>query len=128
MGAKFHAAANLPIAFDYSSFLATLTYIIKANGLLVLTDDTDGPVGMIGVVITPSFYNRNILTAIEAFWWVEPEYRGRGGKMIDALEERAQQIGAVSLDFASKSAFKSVGRLYERKGYKLTTNNYIKVF
>ena len=127
MGAKFHALAGMPVPFDPPTFVELLGTIIRARTVLVLTNNANEPVGMIGMIVLPAYYNANVLNALEVFWWIEPEYRGRGGKMIDALEKRAKQMNVPTLQLSCLETMKEVGILYERKGYKLMDHNYVKV-
>lgn len=125
MGAKFHALADLPVAFDAPTFAGVLGETIRNRTVLVLADKE--PVGMIGMVVHPFYYNANFLNAAEIFWWIEPDHRGRGGKMIDALERRSRELGVFAQHLSCLETMKEVGMLYERKGYRLIDHNYVKV-
>lgn len=133
MGRAFFAASALAhvAEFDDDSFIATLKGFSDADTLLVAVS---GPpvVGMIGALVYPAWYNQGHLTGQELFWWVEPEYRGRGHGMAlyRALEERiiAQRVNSFTMGATETLKPDSVACFYAREGYAPTERLYAKRF
>jgi len=80
-------------------------------------------VGMIGLFIYPSPLTGEI-EAIETFWWVEPEHRGRGLRLIVAAEQWARESGALTLRMIAPTP--AVERLYERLGFRRIEASYVR--
>lgn len=80
-------------------------------------DRTQRLCGMLGIVVFghPMSGERQ---ATEVFWWVEPEYRGVGIRLLRVGERWAQMRGAVTMQMVAPSESAGVGRLYERLGYR----------
>lgn len=116
MGRRFRSESS------YSEFLAdnpermTLLgrQLLAADGLLV--SEKDGKlIGMLGFIIHSHFISGE-LVAGEVFWWMEPEHRGEGLKLVDEAKRRARLAGAVSLDMIAPN--ERVARFYRRLGYQ----------
>ncbi len=94
--------------------------LMEAGGVLV--SERDGQVvGMIGYVLFPHFISGE-MTASEAFWWVEPEHRGDGIKLLREAEKRAKQAGALRMQMIAPND--KVAQLYERFGYAFVESAY----
>lgn len=118
MARKFHAVSGLDdfIPFDDVSAMNTASKLMDVRGLLVMGEP---PFAMAGVFAAPSYWNTKYKMAAELFWWVEPEHRGCGGALMDALEVRAREMGATLLDMSclEKQRPEVVGSIYVRRGY-----------
>jgi len=66
--------------------------------------------------------------AIETFWFVLPQYRGPGLKLLDAFEELAKKEGCqqVALVHLSDSFPERLKALYLRRGYNFVESHYVK--
>jgi GNAT superfamily N-acetyltransferase len=94
--------------------------LVTQGGLLV--SERDGQiVGMLGFIVFPHFISGEI-TCNEAFWWVEPEHRGEGVKLLREAERLAKQAGAKYMAMIAPNS--RVGNLYERMGYQYVESAY----
>lgn len=131
MGAKFHEAAGLSevAAFDAPSFETTARGLITGQipgGLLVTGA---APIGMIGFMAFPAYFNFAVTMAQEVFWWVEPEERfGVGAQLLDAFEAAAAARGASVFIVAAIARLRSdaLTRFYARRGYAPGENSFVK--
>jgi GNAT superfamily N-acetyltransferase len=61
-------------------------------------------------------------TVTEVFWWMEPEHRGGGVRLLKRAEQWAREMGAVKLFMIAPTP--DVGQLYERLGYESLETTY----
>lgn len=116
MGQRFRSEST------YSKFLADNPermmqlgrQLLAADGLLVL-EKAGQIIGMIGYIIHSHFISGEIVAG-EVFWYVEPEVRGDGLKLVDEAKRRARVAGAKFLDMVAPS--ERVARLYKHLGYE----------
>lgn len=87
-------------------------FVLEINGAVV---------GMIGLLI---FIHpiAGETTVSEVFWWVEPEHRGGGLRLLKRAEQWARTQGAVKLMMIAPTA--EVGQLYLRLGYEPLETTY----
>jgi RimJ/RimL family protein N-acetyltransferase len=78
-------------------------------------------VGMIGLFLFDHPLSAERL-ASELFWWVEPEARGIGVRLLRAAERWAADHGALRLQMIAPDP--EVARLYERLGYQEVERSY----
>lgn len=91
-----------------------------AGAILVL--ETDGfVVGMIGLHCAPHFFSGEPVAG-EVFWWVDPEHRGGGLRLLKAAEQWAREQGATVLQMIAPDG--RVEQLYERLGYRAIERTY----
>jgi GNAT superfamily N-acetyltransferase len=65
--------------------------------------------------------------ARETVWWIEPDHRGSAApRMLAAYEEWAADRGCHFVGMAGMGADPDVGRLYERRGYRVAETYYLK--
>lgn len=85
------------------------------TGAIFVSEREGAVVGMIGLL---AFVHpiAGELTVAEVFWWVEPEHRGGGVRLLKRAEQWARALGAVKLFMIAPTA--EVGQLYERLGYE----------
>jgi len=86
-------------------------------------------VGAAGFAILPAFPAPATIQATELFWFMEPEYRGPFGPLLlEAMEEEAAALGAGVISMIALEAARGavVGRLYERRGYRLVERAYMR--
>jgi GNAT superfamily N-acetyltransferase len=89
---------------------------------VVLVSEAQGAItGMIGVVAYDHPYSGE-LTGFDAFWWVEPEHRGHGVRLMRAAETWARDQGAVKMQMVAPSP--RVELLYQRLGYTAIETAY----
>lgn len=89
----------------------------------------DRAVGAAAFGLLPAFPAPSTLQATELFWFIEPEYRGRFGPLLlEAIEEAAADLGAGVMSMIALEAARgaTVGRLFERRGYRLVERAYMR--
>jgi len=79
--------------------------------------------GMLGFVIYDHFLSGE-KTAGEVFWWVDPDHRGEGVRLLRQMERQARQVGAKNLQMIAPT--ERVGQFYERLGYEYVESSYQK--
>jgi GNAT superfamily N-acetyltransferase len=131
MGRRFHNAAELyDIApFDAGSVTDMVSTLIdNPMGGLFVAEGEGGLIGMTGGLLYPFYFNGDHLTGQEIFWWVEPEHRGVGSQLFDALEAWAKEAGAKSFSMIAleKLTPEILGRIYRRRGYRPSEHSYIR--
>lgn len=130
-GYEFYREGGMPGGFVASVFVDNWTGILSENRGVFLGlwggDRFDVFEGGIGAVICPDL-NNGQLTAVECFWYVKPGNRGDGLRLLRAYEQWARTAGAVRIVMVHLCSLApdSLGRLYERRGYKKVEVNYIK--
>ena len=134
LGAQFHVEAGWLDVAEYveSDCAEFIIQMIQAEGAVLYVAENDGEIiGMAGGVVVPLYFNRSHLHGQEMFFWVHPDYRGTaGGKLFDALEQGAHDLGAKSFQMAAldKVQPELTGRLYRRRGYRASEHYWIKVW
>lgn len=129
LGPAFYAEAGLPGRFDQGTAVRTWSQLIKGGaGMVAMLIEHGEVVGTIGGILHPDI-NDGALVASEAFWFVAPEARGRGGlALLDEYERWAREVGASRVSMVHLFSLKPapLARLYERRGYRPVEVHYIK--
>jgi GNAT superfamily N-acetyltransferase len=124
---------NYLISFAAASPYTNLVDFYRVGqlaGKFILDDDKLALIcpgkGMILATTLPFLWGTK-RTATEMAWWVEPKYRkqGIGGMLIEAFEDWAKEKGCVAITLTSLDDTK-VEKLYDKLGYKLCEQTYIK--
>jgi GNAT superfamily N-acetyltransferase len=90
--------------------------VLEASNGTVFVSEHDGTItGMIGVLVYPHPFS-NEPTGFDLFWWVEPEARGHGVRLMRAAEAWAKARGATKMQMVAPSP--RVEELYARLGYR----------
>lgn len=99
------------------------TLIAEDHGLLLVDEFYGELAGMIGMLATihPTSWEP---VASELFWYVPPEARGGGLKLLFAGERWARESGCKRCIMVSPN--ERVGTLYERLGYEFLETQYVK--
>ena len=101
---------------------ALATQLVTTPNSVVFIAEREGqPIGMIAMVE----YQHHISgrrTAGEVAWWLEPDARGMGVKLLKRAERWAAEQGAEDLQMMAPVP--RVGRLYEHLGYRLLETTY----
>lgn len=134
LGRHFHDASGYASIIPFSeAALADLALgmINNPERATIIVHDQDGSiVGMCGGMIVPSLLNQDVLLATELFWWVEEQHRSGIGaiRMLNAMEVWARSNGAVSLTMMTLDRMNadSIGRVYERLGFRPAERTYLK--
>lgn len=112
------------------SLLKTFDTLRQQHNIL-LVGEVDGKViAAAGAFVAPTFWDLRRKQGVEAFWWVDPEYRkGNGKKLRQALERVAKSRGVsfwnmISLETAEPE---KMHKMYEKAGFSHIENIYLKV-
>lgn len=124
MGQRFHEETaykkHLPSNPEQMSKIGH--QLLAMNGLLV--SEREGlVVGMIGYVVFDHFLSGEKVSG-EVFWWVEPEHRGEGIKLMREAEKRSLAAGAKKMQMIAPTD--QVGAVYQRMGYEFVETAYQK--
>jgi GNAT superfamily N-acetyltransferase len=124
MGQRFRAESSYnEYLSDNPEKMAELgTTLIAHNGILV-SQRNDKLVGMLGIVLHSHFISGERMAG-EVFWWVEPEYRGEGIKLVSETEKRARMAGAKHIQMVAPND--QVGNVYRRMGYQFVESTFQK--
>lgn len=98
----------------------TVAHVASSEDGAIFVSGSDATLtGMIALVAFEHPFSGERI-ASELVWWVEPEARGDGLRLLRAAEEWARATGAVRVQMVAPND--RVGALYERLGYaKLET-------
>lgn len=102
--------------------------INKDEGVVFVIEKDGRIVGGIGGLFGPDLhYPRTI--AVETFWFVLPEYRGEGLKLMAEFEKWAaeKKCDCVAMIHMVDSHPEILEKIYKRKGYQLIESHYLKV-
>lgn len=115
---------------DEDSLLSTFSFLRSDHVLLVVEHEAK-IIGTAAAFIAPLYWNHNYRQGLEAFWWVDPEYRssGVGSKLRKQLQIAAVLKGA---DFWNMIALKEsmhdeVCASYVKSGMTHVETVYMKV-
>lgn len=96
----------------WSSFLTT--FLLKDKNV-------EGYVGILGMNFIPDITNSKILNASEAFWYIKPNYRGHGLKMVEAMEcfikDRLEPNNFKECNIEFGISNERLLKVLEKKGY-----------
>lgn len=96
--------------------------------VLILIGDDGALQGGLGALKAPDLHC-GVLTGIELFWYVAPEFRGKGLELFDAFENWAvvengcKRTAMIHMEDSYPEILK---RLYKRRGYYLMESHYVK--
>lgn len=100
----------------------TIVNVMSSEDGTVFVSGSDATVtGMIALVIYEHPYSGE-RTASELAWWVEPESRGDGVRLLRAAEEWGRERGATRMQMIAPN--ERVGGLYSRLGYAPIETTY----
>jgi hypothetical protein len=126
MARVFHAAANMPMAFDAAYAASVAGAYIADDDKLCLVLDRGDPVGILAAHV----YRHPlapVLAADELMWWIEPQHRGLCAmRMLEAYEEWAQSKGCVLIGMATPPCDDKAASIYGRRGYACAGMHFFK--
>lgn len=94
--------------------------LIAKDGLIV-SERNGQLVGMLGFIIHYHFISGEKVAG-EVFWWVEPEHRGDGLRLLREAEKRARAAGAKYMHMIAPTD--QVATVYKRLGYEFVEATY----
>jgi GNAT superfamily N-acetyltransferase len=128
MAKNFEAhTAHVMVDPDYTT-RKYLDLIAKGMGVVFVLEVAGVIVGGIGGLKGPDLHWPRVI-AVETFWFVLPEYRGAGLKLMSRFEQWAEEnnCDAVAMVHLADSHPEILEKLYTRKGYQLVEKHYVKV-
>jgi GNAT superfamily N-acetyltransferase len=129
LGVSFFAEGKLPGALDTAVAERNWRMLIESGaGAIFAIRGADGRVvGALGALIYPDL-NDGALVATEAFWYVLPEHRGSGLRLLQTFETWAQARGARRLIMVHLSGLMpdKLETFYQRRGYRAIEKHYLK--
>ena len=109
---------------DNPERMAELCETLISKGTLIVSEKEGEIIGMLGFIIYPHFISGDIFAG-EVFWWVEPEHRGEGLRLLKEMKSRARAAGAKFYQMiAPNESEAKVVRLYRRLGCELVESTY----
>jgi GNAT superfamily N-acetyltransferase len=128
MGTRFRAGSAYAAAMpaNAAQMAQTAAAVIRhADGVVFVTEADGDLTGMIGLqVYVHPFSGARV--AGELFWWVEPEARGDGVRLLRRAEAWAAAQGAAQLQVGAPADAPGVARLFARRGYVALETAYLK--
>lgn len=99
----------------------------SGEGVMFYTEKDGDVIGGIGGICGPDLHFPRTM-AVETFWFVLPEHRGIGMKLLDRFEGWAKEkkCDCVALVHLSDSYPDILEKLYSRRGYLLAEKHYLK--
>lgn len=124
MGIDFARAAGHIV--DRDTLRMSIEGLLE-NGIIKLAID-EVPIGMIGAMIIPLWWNKYQTLAQEFFWWVSPSHRktSAGMRLLSELEESAKAAGAARITMFCLADVENISGLYEKLGYTSLEQVFIK--
>jgi GNAT superfamily N-acetyltransferase len=124
MGRRQIAATYGEAVADNPAHLTVLTtrMVSDPTCAVFVAEQYGTVVGMIGVVSFAHHLSGAAMVG-EVAWWVDPEARGSGLALLRRAEQWARERGATAMQVAAPGG-SDVGRLYERRGYRLVETTY----
>lgn len=115
MTIRFHqeSAYSQHIGFNPQQ-IAALTTKVVFDGICLVSEHEGEVFGVIGLLILPHFVSGEMV-ANEVAWWVEPEHRGDGVRLVREAEKLARAAGAKRIQMIAPT--EQVGLVYQRLGY-----------
>lgn len=131
MSAQFYPDTSYArtIAMDADTVADLARMLIDTGVMLVSESDAGEVVGMVGLYVGHFMFNRNVRSAHEVVWWVEPTAQGAGvGRaLLNAIEPACIEAGAAIIQMMHlESSPPQAAALYERLGYRRSEVCYSK--
>ena len=129
MGKAFHAVTGVAdlIPLDEPTLERTFLQLMH-SGCLLVVDGDEGLIGATGALLHPHYFNSAHITGQELFWWIDPDHRGSGALLFNALEDWVRSKGANSFSMIALEALEpdKVGLIYRRRGYRPVERSYLR--
>ncbi len=130
LGKQFWSEANLPGEFVPSVFTRNWSRIISMGAGAVFGSFENGEcIGAIGIIITNDISNDDRV-AEEAFWFVDKSHRSIGLRLLTHAIHYVKASDCKRMAMANLAALEMdrIGKLYERMGFHLLEQKYLKTF
>lgn len=122
MGERFRAGSSYErhLAANPEQMTKMAAQLIAVDGLLI-SERSGHITGMLGFLVFPHFLSGEVVGG-EVFWWVEPEHRGDGLKLLREAERQATARGAKKMQMIAPTD--QVARVYQHLGYDFVESAY----
>lgn len=97
--------------------------MLNPNNIVLVADKDGVAVGLIAMYIVPNHVTGTLMAG-EVVWWVNPDARGCGSKLLAAAEQWAKDQGAEAIHMIAPTD--RVGQYYLAKGYTFVESTYQK--
>jgi hypothetical protein len=128
MGLTFTEEGKLPAKVVPLTWCRSWANLLASGAGVVLVSEQNGEVT--GAIAGLLYHDLNDGAPVlaEAFWFVKPEKRGSGMKLLFALENLARERGCARMHMVHLLSINadSLSKTYERIGYKPTEIHYVK--
>lgn len=124
MGQRFASSSEYAgrVEVDPEQIAHSVAAMLDNPMAVVLVSGSDATItGMLLAVLYEHPFSGK-LTATELAWWVEPEARGDGVRLLRAAETWARESGAVRMQMVAPN--ERVATLYQRRGYEALETVY----
>ena len=124
MGQRFASETEYSafVTVDPARVAHSIVQVASSPDGVVLVSGSDASLtGMIAMLAYDHPYSGE-RTAFELEWWVEPEARGDGVRLLRAAEDWAREVGATKMQMVAPNG--RVGALYSRLGYAPVETSY----
>lgn len=130
MAEKFYSLTGYSARIPFSRPDCGLLFDSALEQGLVFVADFHGPVGVVLGLTMPSVVNQSYLAGSELIWWVEPEYRGAGRKLLQSIQNAARDMGVSMWSMISIEATNPeiADKLYLSEGYEKAETTYVRFF
>ncbi len=117
MGQRFAAETSYKdsIEVDPDAIRGTLENLLRSEDAAVLVSGSDATITGMIIVLTYTHVWSGKPIASELVWWVEPEARGAGVRLLRAAELWARCKGVEKMQMIAPN--QKVGEFYQRLGY-----------
>lgn len=126
-GKRFFVESSIPGKLVSDVFVKNWSFFLdNGMGKIFGVYENEAMVGAIGGIIAPDL-NDGEICATEAFWFVTPENRGSGIKLLLHFIKYAEEIGCVRLNMVhlfNEHADK-LSKLYKKKGFSPVEVHYV---
>lgn len=102
-------------------------FIGSGEGVMFYMEKDGEITGGIGGICAPDLHHPRVI-AVETFWFVLPEHRGGGIKLLERFElwAKDKKCDLVALIHLSDSYPDILEKIYLRRGYSLVEKHYLK--
>ena len=128
IGLKFWEEGSLPGSLKPEVFVKNWTFLLDNGMGRIFGLYEEGQLsGALGAIVAPDL-NDGELCATECFWFIDPDKRGNGVKLLLNFVKYAKEIGCVRVNMVhlfNEHADK-LQKLYEKLGFSPVEKHYIK--
>ena len=125
---QFYGMSKFLTGFNIAAFTGSWEYLLASGMGVIFLSEVEGEIrGALGAMAHPDV-NSGRMIASEFFWFMHPNYRGGGMRLLQAYEDWAKERGCteVRMVHLMDLGASSLKRIYERRGYEAAEIHYRK--